>query len=74
VFKDNLKRIRAEKGFTQARLAEAMKCPLRNVQNWEQGHREPSLQTLREIAGTLGVSLAELLEGEPPTKKVKAKK
>jgi transcriptional regulator with XRE-family HTH domain len=73
MFKDNLKRIRTEKGFTQASLAEAIGNSYRNVQNWEQGQREPSLQSLRDLAGALGVSLADLVEGEPPTKKGRKK-
>jgi transcriptional regulator with XRE-family HTH domain len=71
MFHDNLKRLREEKGLTQATLAEAVGTSLRNVQNWEQGRRDPSLQTLRQLAGVLGVTLAELVDEEPPAKKTR---
>jgi transcriptional regulator with XRE-family HTH domain len=74
MFHDNLKRLREEKGLTQAALADAVETSLRNVQNWEQGRRDPSLQTLRELANALGVTLAELMEGEPPVKKTRKRK
>jgi transcriptional regulator with XRE-family HTH domain len=71
MFHENLKRFRDAKGLTQAGLAEAMKTSLRNVQNWEQGIRDPSLQTLRQLASILGVSLSELVHEEPAKKKTK---
>lgn len=72
MLKDNLKRLRQVAGFTQASLADAMKVSLRNVQNWEQGHREPALTALRQLGAALGVSLDELVAEpvkEPPAKK-----
>jgi transcriptional regulator with XRE-family HTH domain len=71
MFHENLKRYREAKEMTQAALAKAMKVSLRNVQNWEQGQREPSLQTLRELAGVLGVTLSELVSEEPKKGKKK---
>jgi transcriptional regulator with XRE-family HTH domain len=75
VFHENLKRIRSAKGFTQASLAEALGSAVRNVSNWEQGHRDPSLSTIRQIAQLLRVSVAELMEGEPaPARKPRQRK
>jgi transcriptional regulator with XRE-family HTH domain len=74
MFHVNLKRYREEKGLTQATLAEALAVSLRNVQNWEQGQREPSLETLRQLARVLGVTVSDLVEGEPPAKPGKRKR
>jgi transcriptional regulator with XRE-family HTH domain len=71
MFHDNLKHYREEKGLTQAALAAALKTSLRNVQNWEQGIRDPSLSTLRQLAGVLRISLAELVDEVPPPAKRK---
>jgi transcriptional regulator with XRE-family HTH domain len=54
--------------LTQAQLAEAVKAPLRTVQNWEQGRREPDLTTLKKLAKVLNTSL-DLLVLEPEPKK-----
>jgi transcriptional regulator with XRE-family HTH domain len=62
------------KGLTQAELGEAVGTSLRKVQNWEQGRRDPSLQTLRRLAGFLGVTLAELVDEEWPAKKTRKRK
>ena len=63
----NLARLAA--GRTQAQLAKAVKAPLRTVQNWEQGRREPDLSTLKKLAKILGTSLDLLvLEPEPKQK------
>jgi transcriptional regulator with XRE-family HTH domain len=57
---DNMKTIREKAGLTQAALAKKGKFSVRNVQNWEQGHREPGVAVLRQLANLLGVTLDEL--------------
>jgi len=59
-------------GRTQAQLAKAVKAPLRTVQNWEQGRREPALAALNQLAKLLGTTLDELVI-EPAPKKGKKK-
>jgi transcriptional regulator with XRE-family HTH domain len=66
---DNLKRLREQAGLSQSGLAKKAKLSIRNIQNWEQGQREPDLQRLRLLAGILGVTLDELT-ADPPEEKV----
>jgi transcriptional regulator with XRE-family HTH domain len=66
MFAENLKRLRAAAGLTQATFAEAAGLPLRTVQNWEQGHREPRLDMILPLARALGVTADELLADEEP--------
>jgi transcriptional regulator with XRE-family HTH domain len=55
-------------------LAGAMRLPLRTVQNWEQGRREPDLSTLLKLAKLLNTSLDQLvIEPEPKAKKPRKK-
>ena len=61
MFQHNLQRFRQAAGFTQLSFAQAMGVPLRTVQNWEQGHREPRLDTLVPLARVLGVTADDLL-------------
>jgi transcriptional regulator with XRE-family HTH domain len=76
MFHRNLKRLREAAGLTQATFATAVGSPLRTVQNWEQGHREPGLDMLKPIAEALGASVDELVAAPPapsPAKKGKKK-
>jgi transcriptional regulator with XRE-family HTH domain len=68
MFSKNFKRLRELAGLTQAAFAERMGVPLRTVQNWEQGHREPRLETFPAIAEALGVTPDRLIAtgDEPP--------
>lgn len=56
--------VRAAKGWTQERFAEALGIELRNVQRLESGRANVTLSTLGRVAAKLGVRPAELLE--PP--------
>jgi transcriptional regulator with XRE-family HTH domain len=62
-FAKNLKRLRALAGLSQSGLAEKAGVSLRNLQNWEQGHREPRLDMILPLARALGVTADELLAG-----------
>jgi transcriptional regulator with XRE-family HTH domain len=73
MFHKNLKRYREAAGLTQVTFAEALGAPLRTVQGWEQGHREPRLAMLRPIARTLGVLVDDLLAETATPKKKKGK-
>src|SRR3954462_12593833 len=65
---ERLKRLRAEKGLSQARLAARAELDPSTVNQIERGAREASPATLRKLADALGVSLADLLE-EPTSPK-----
>jgi transcriptional regulator with XRE-family HTH domain len=71
---DNMRWLRLRKGLTQAALAEQLGLSRRNIENWEQGHREPDLRTLRLLANTLGVTLDELTADPPEPEPVGAGK
>jgi transcriptional regulator with XRE-family HTH domain len=71
MLKHNFKRLRVAAGLTQVRLAEALDTSLRNVQNWEQGHREMGLSQLPKLARVLGTTIDELLAEPAPAPKKK---
>ncbi len=62
MFPENLKQSRERAGFTQASFAKTVGVPLRTIQNWEQGHREPRLDMLATLAKVLNVTADELLK------------
>ncbi len=64
----NVTRIRKKKGLTQERFAEISGFSQQYVSGLEQGHRNPTVVTLYELATALGVSHLDLLR---PTKSKK---
>jgi HTH-type transcriptional regulator/antitoxin HipB len=67
----NLQRYRKAVGLTQAALADRLGTSIRNVQNWEIGHRRPELDMLIALAKVFGVGVDALLAEEPPAKKTR---
>jgi transcriptional regulator with XRE-family HTH domain len=63
---NQLKRLRREKGLSQAKLAALADVDPSTVNQIERGAREASPATLRKLAEALDVSLAELLEDAAP--------
>jgi transcriptional regulator with XRE-family HTH domain len=63
---DHLKRLRTEKGLSQAKLAALADVDPSTVNQIERGAREASPATLRKLADALDVSIAELLEDAAP--------
>jgi transcriptional regulator with XRE-family HTH domain len=61
----NVKRIRQKRGLTQERFAEISGFSQQYISNLEQGHRNPTVVTLYELATALGVSHLDLIR---PTK------
>lgn len=65
---DNIRRVRLERGMTQAYLAEkagitqAMLCQI------ERGTKNPSLQVGKEISDILGCGMEKLLESDAEKK------
>ena len=61
VFAVKLKELREEKGLTQIKLAEALKCKHMTITNYEKGKSCPSLRLLCMIAQYFAVSTDYLL-------------
>lgn len=61
-FGKKLKDLRTEKGFSQQKLGEILGFCNQTISFWENGSREPDLDTLLEIAHFFEVPLEELLE------------
>lgn len=60
---------RAAAGLTLDRLGEQVGVAPSLLSLIENGRREPKLSLLRSIAGTLGLSLHDLLDPEPPSRR-----
>jgi transcriptional regulator with XRE-family HTH domain len=63
---ETLRRLRTEKGLSQARLAARAVLDPSTVNQIERGAREASPATLRKLADALDVSIADLLEDTSP--------
>jgi transcriptional regulator with XRE-family HTH domain len=66
-----LARLRREKGFSQAALAEAAGVPVGTLRGWEYGRRTPLLDAACRVADALKITLDELA-GRTPTKDTEA--
>ncbi len=61
---DRLVALRAERGFSQARLAELAGVDRKTINRIENGHFSPSLDTLTRLSVVLKCRLAELVEAK----------
>ena len=61
-----LKTIRRSKSISQEALAKLAGMSQTFLSNVENGKSDPSLTTLRRLAGVLGVSISDLIEDEKP--------
>lgn len=59
-----IRRLREEKGRTQAELAQAIGVSSKAVSKWETAKGLPDISLLEPLAGALGVSVMELMSGE----------
>ena len=59
--------LRQGRGLSQAELAHRLNISASAVGMYEQGRREPSVDTLIALAQVFGVSLDYLLSGQPDT-------
>lgn len=57
MFKDELKKLRLQKGWTQEKLAEIMNVGKSTISMYENGNRTPDFETLEEIADIFNVDL-----------------
>ncbi len=58
----NVKRFREKKGLTQEQLADVSGFSQQYISSLEQGHRNPTVITLYELAIALGVSHVDLVK------------
>ena len=58
-----IRTLREKKGLTQKELAEKLAVSDKTVSKWETGKGLPDIALLETIAGTLGVSVTELMAG-----------
>ena len=62
IFGKKLKELREERGLSQKKLGEFLGFCNQTISFWENGRREPDLDTVIEISHFFEVSLEELLE------------
>ena len=60
-FKERLKELRTEKGFTQKQIATELNVSEDSVYNWEKGRSEPSITDLINLAILLDVTIDYLV-------------
>jgi len=65
MFSELLRGLRAEKGFSQKKLAEIVGVSPGNVSDWESGKAKPGYVALAALSRCFGVSADYLLELEP---------
>ena len=69
MFKDELKRLREQRGLSQAKLASNLGYAPSTIGMWENGQREPDYETLEILADYFNVNMEVLLSGKlSPTK------
>lgn len=61
-FGEALRRLRAEKGFTQQQLADHLHMDRTSVASWEMGRRMPDVATLAQLSKALGVDSSTLVD------------
>ena len=62
-----IKRLREEKGITQAQLADMIGVSSKAVSKWETSKGLPDITLIEPLGKALGVSVAELMSGETVT-------
>ncbi len=60
-FKDILKELRLEKSLTQEELAKQLNFSMSVVNKWENGKKNPSVDSLKILAKYFGVTIDYLL-------------
>ena len=62
-FADNLRVLRLEKGFTQAKLAEIVGLDQSTVSDYEAGRSEPIISVAMKLAKMFNMTVEELYSG-----------
>ena len=58
---EKIKHLRTEKGITQKELANRLGTSQQNLAQYENGKRNPKLETVRKMADALGVYISDLI-------------
>lgn len=61
---NTIKELRESRGLTQAELAERIGVSSKTVSKWETAKGLPDISLLQPLAGALGISVIELMNGE----------
>lgn len=69
VFGHRLRHYRRRAGLTLEALGEAVGRPASYLSQLENGHREPRLSTVNQLAGALGCKPGDLLSPDPPDRR-----
>ena len=67
---DNIKRLMKENGYTQKQLAIRSKCTESAISRYIRNKREPSIDILKNLAISLGVTVGELIDEIKPNSEV----
>ena len=59
---NKIKALRKQSGLTQKKLASLMGIAHQSISDWELGKKKPTVETLKKIAGALGISVSTLIE------------
>ena len=70
IFGEALRRLRAEKGFTQQQLADYLHVDRTSVTSWEMGRRMPDVATLAHLSKVLGVDASTLADTAEESREV----
>ncbi len=62
---ETIRALREKKGYTQRMLADLLMVSDKAVSKWETGRGLPDITLLEPLAKEIGVSIAELLSGQP---------
>ena len=69
VFGHRLRHFRRQAGLTLEALGEAVGRPASYLSQLENGHREPRLSTVNQLAGALGCRPSDLLAPSAPNRR-----
>jgi len=61
VFSDKIVKLRKERNWTQQQLADLMGMAVNQIKRYEKGKSSPSLEAIKKLAVTFGVSSDELV-------------
>lgn len=67
---ENIYRLRTEKNMSQGDLADALEVSRQSVSKWENNSTVPELEKLIKMAELFGISLDELVNGDPTAESV----
>jgi transcriptional regulator with XRE-family HTH domain len=74
MFAARLRALREAKGWSRTDLARAAGINARVIESWEQARREPGAFEIPKLAAALGCTVADLIAGEPPSRKRRGRK